>query len=102
METINSVFETAIEKAGPILIVTAAGGMFGMIIKETGIGATVGISLSKTGLGLVVPFGIAAILKTAQGSSTVAIITAASIVAPMLPLLELNSESGKLFTMLAM
>lgn len=102
METINSVFETAIEKAGPILIVTAAGGMFGMIIKETGIGATVGISLSKTGLGLVVPFGIAAILKTAQGSSTVAIITAASIVAPMLPLLGLNSESGKLFTMLAM
>ena len=102
MKTINSVFETAIEKAGPILIVTAAGGMFGMIIKETGIGATVGVSLSKTGLGLVVPFGIAAILKTAQGSSTVAIITAASIVAPMLPLLELNSEAGKLFTMLAM
>ena len=95
MEIINTVFETAIEKAGPILIVTAAGGMFGMIIKETGIGATVGMSLGKTGLGLVVPFGIASILKTAQGSSTVAIITAAAIVAPMLPLLELNSQTGK-------
>ena len=102
VQTLNSVFETAIEKAGPILIVTAAGGMFGAIIKETGIGTIAGISLSKTGLGLVVPFGIAFILKTAQGSSTVAIITAASIVSPMLPALSLNSEPGKLLTMLAM
>jgi gluconate:H+ symporter, GntP family len=102
METLNAVFGTAIEKAGPILIVTAAGGMFGMIIKETGIGATAGIALSKTGLGLAIPFLIAFVLKTAQGSSTVAIITAASIVAPMLPLLGLGTEAGKLFTMLAM
>ena len=102
METLNNVFETAIEKAGPILIVTAAGGMFGMIIKETGIGTAAGLALSKTGLGLVIPFLIALILKTAQGSSTVAIITAASIVAPMLPGLGLASEPGKLFTMLSM
>ncbi|MEO8414243.1 MAG: GntP family permease [Ginsengibacter sp.] len=102
MTTLNAVFETALEKAGPILIVTAAGGMFGMIIKETGIGATAGIALSKTGLGLAIPFLIAAILKTAQGSSTVAIITAASIIAPMLPSLGLETETGKLFTMLAM
>ena len=102
METMNEVFDTAIEKAGPILIITAAGGMFGMIIKETGVGTSAGMALSKTGLGLLIPFGIALILKTAQGSSTVAIITAASIVAPMLPSLGLASETGKLFTMLAM
>ena len=102
IETLNTVFETAIEKAGPILVVIAAGGMFGMVIKETGVGAAAGNALSKTGLGLTVPFFIAFILKTAQGSSTVAIITAASIVAPMLPALGLASESGKLFAMLAM
>jgi len=102
MKTFNGVFETAIEKAGPILIIIAAGGMFGMIIKETGFGTAAGIALSKTGLGLVIPFGIAAILKTAQGSSTVAIITTASIIVSMLPALGLDSESGKLFTMLAM
>jgi GntP family gluconate:H+ symporter len=101
METINAVFETAIEKAGPILIITAAGGMFGMIIKETGIGTIAGAALSATGLGLVIPFSIALILKTAQGSSTVATITTASIVAPMLPALGMDSESGKLFTLLA-
>jgi gluconate:H+ symporter, GntP family len=102
MVTINAIFETAIEQAGPILIITAAGGMFGMIIKETGIGATAGTALSKTGLGLVVPFGIAIILKTAQGSSTVSIITTVSIVAPMLPALGLGSEPGKLFALLVM
>jgi GntP family gluconate:H+ symporter len=102
IETINVVFETAIEKAGPILIIIAAGGMFGMVIKETSVGSAAGIALSKTGLGLVIPFGIALILKTAQGSSTVAIITTASIVVSMLPSLGLDSESGKLFTMFAM
>jgi len=102
IESINALFESAIEKAGPILIVTAAGGMFGMVIKETGIGIYAGELIIKTGLGLAVPFLIASLLKTAQGSTTVAIITAASFVAPMLPMLGLESESGKLFAMLSM
>ena len=102
LNKLNLVFETAIEKAGPILIVVAAGGMFGMVIKETGIGLEVGFFLGKTGLGLAVPFLIAFLMKTAQGSSTVAIITTASFVAPMLQLLGLDSESGRLFATLAM
>lgn len=102
IKTFNIIFEQAIEKAGTILIVTAAGGMFGMVIKETGIGTEAGKILSKTGLGLSIPFLIAFIMKTAQGSSTVAIITTASIVTPMLPMLGLDSIWGKLFTMLTM
>lgn len=99
---LNVVFEKAIEKAGPILIVTGAGGMFGLVIKETGVGAYAGEFLLQTGLGLAVPFLIASILKTAQGSSTVAIITAASFVTPMLPALGLDSETGKLLAMISM
>ncbi len=102
IKTLNSVFETAIEKAGPILIVTAAGGMFGMVIKETGIGTEAGTLLAKTGLGLAVPFLIAFLMKTAQGSSTVAIITTASFVEPMLTLLGLDSQVGRLYATLAM
>jgi GntP family gluconate:H+ symporter len=41
-------------------------------------------------------------MKTAQGSSTVAIITTASFIAPMAGMLGLDSESGRLFGMLAM
>ena len=100
--SINHILETAIEKAGPILIVTAAGGMFGLVIKETGVGQYFGEILMETGLGLAVPFLIAFILKTAQGSSTVAIITAASFVVPMLPMLGLDSENGKLLTMISL
>jgi len=102
IESFNSVFTDAIEKAGPILIVTAAGGMFGMVIKATGVGEEMGRLLTGTGIGLLVPFLIAAVMKTAQGSSTVAIITAASFVAPMLPALALDSEWGRLLAMLSM
>ena len=102
MESMNSIFEIAIEKAGPILIVTAAGGMFGMVIKSTGTGEAVGKILAGTNIGIIVPFLIAVIMKTAQGSSTVAIITTASFIAPMLSLLGLDSEWGRLLTMLAM
>jgi GntP family gluconate:H+ symporter len=102
IESMNSVFREAIEKAGPILIVTAAGGMFGMVIKATGTGEAMGKLLTGTNIGIVVPFLIALIMKTAQGSSTVAIITTASFVAPMLSLLGLDSEWGRLLTMLSM
>lgn len=102
IESMNSVFREAIEKAGPILIVTAAGGMFGMVIKATGTGEAMGKLLTGTNLGIVVPFLIALVMKTAQGSSTVAIITTASFVAPMLSLLGLDSEWGRLLTVLSM
>ncbi|MEI6050017.1 MAG: GntP family permease [Bacteroidota bacterium] len=100
--SMNVVFSEAIEKAGPILIVTAAGGMFGMVIKATGTGAALGNLLAGTSIGLVVPFLIAAVMKTAQGSSTVAIITTASFVAPMISMLGLDSEWGRLLVMLSM
>jgi GntP family gluconate:H+ symporter len=100
--SINSIFAEAILKAGPILIVTAAGGMFGMVIKATGTGEVLGKLLAGTNIGILVPFLIAVAMKTAQGSSTVAIITTASFVAPMLSMLGLDSEWGRILAMLAM
>lgn len=102
IEAVNSLFTEAIEKAGPILIVTAAGGMFGMVIKTTGIGEEAGKILAQTGAGLIIPFLIAALMKTAQGSSTVAIITTASFILPMLELLGLDSETGRMLALLSM
>jgi GntP family gluconate:H+ symporter len=102
VESMNTLFSEAIEKAGPILIVTAAGGMFGMVIKSTGVGDAAGKLLTGTGIGLLVPFLIATMMKTAQGSSTVAIITTASFIVPMLQMLGLDSEWGRIFAMLSM
>ena len=66
--------------AGPIIFITAAGSVLGSVIVESGF---VEILKQYTGtlsvLGVVFPFLIAAILKSAQGSSTVAITTTASL-----------------------
>lgn len=102
VKTINEVFSEAIEKAGPILIITAAGGMFGMVIKSTGTGEALGKLLAGSSIGILVPFLIAVVMKTAQGSSTVAIITTASFIGPMLALLGLDSEWGRILAMLSM
>lgn len=102
IKEMNKIFVESIEKAGPIIVVTAAGGMFGMVIKSTGVGEAAGVLLSGTSLGLLVPFLIGAAMKTAQGSSTVAIITTAAFVSPMLPVLGLDTEWGRLLGVLAM
>ena len=98
----NKLLELAIEKAGPILIVTAAGGTFGAIIKESGIVNQLGEHVAALGLGIFIPYIIAVLLKTSQGSSTIAVITAASISAPLLSSLGLDSEWGKTLAILAM
>lgn len=99
---VNTLLDSAIEKSGPILAVTAAGGAFGEVIKTLDPGAVYGAWLSGSGLGLWAPFLLAAILKTAQGSSTVAVITAAGILAPLLPALGLDDDFGRLLALLAM
>ena len=102
ISTMSGLFEKAIEQAGPTLALTSAGGIFGAVIKATCVGEQAGGYLTTTGLGLLIPFAIAAFLKTAQGSSTVATMTAASIVTPMLAALHLDSESGRVLATLAL
>ena len=52
-------------------------------------------------VGIFLPFLLAAILKTAQGSSTVSIITTATIIAPMMDVLGLDSELSRALAVLA-
>jgi len=73
-----------------------------MVIQATGTGEAMGKLLAGTTIGLLVPFLIAVVMKTAQGSSTVAIITTASFVAPMIGVLGLDSEWGRILAMLSM
>ncbi len=80
MKEFHGLTEETLKTVGPILFVTAAGGVLGKVITEAGI--TTFISQNAgflTSVGVFFPFLLAAILKTAQGSSTVAIITTASV-----------------------
>lgn len=79
-----------IKDSAIILVITAAGGSFGQIIKVSPIVDFIKINMSGLNLGILLPFIIAAALKTAQGSSTVAIVTTASILAPMMATLGLD------------
>ena len=92
----------AVEKAGGILVIIGAGGAFGAVLAATHIGDHFSEKLDLKMLGIFFPFLLTSLIKTAQGSSTVAIITASSIVLPLLPILGLGSENGKLVAVLAM
>jgi GntP family gluconate:H+ symporter len=100
--SINKLLHEALEKAGTILLITGAGGAFGAILASTNIGTHFAAMPVLSTIGLFFPFLLAFVIKTAQGSSTVAIITTASIVLPLLPVLGLDSENGKLVCVLAM
>lgn len=94
-------FGEAIRKSALIIIITGAGGAFGRVLQESGIASVVSDTAMRFEYGLLLPFVVAAVIKTAQGSSTVAIVTTASIVAPLLNSLGLDSESAKALTVVA-
>ena len=87
--------------AAPVILITGAGGVFGKMLQNSGIADLVSNNLSGANLGLLLPFLMALALKTAQGSSTVALITTASIISPLMPTLGLDTETMKVFTVLS-
>ena len=99
---LGTLLQDSVDKAGGILIIIGAGGAFGAILAATKIGVHFSEFLNLGYLGLFFPFLLTFVLKTAQGSSTVAIITAATIVQPLLANLGLDSENGRLLCVLAM
>lgn len=108
MPSFASITDETLKTVGPILFITAAGGVLGKVITEAGF-----VDFMKTNaaflasVGVFFPFIISAILKTAQGSSTVAITTTAGIMgmysdsASMMSALGLNSEIAALLTVMA-
>ena len=101
-KSVGKLLHDGVEKAGGILIIIGAGGAFGAILAATKLGDHLSQALALGSMGLFFPFLITFVLKTAQGSSTVAIITAASIVAPLLPALGLDTPNGHLLCVLVM
>lgn len=99
---LSKLLHEGVEKSGGILVIIGAGGAFGAILNATHIGQHFSNALPLQTMGILFPFLLTLILKTAQGSSTVAIITASSIVAPLLPALGLTSDHNKLLCVLSM
>lgn len=100
-ETLTGWINESLKSAATIILVTGAGGALGAVLKATQIGDYLGQTLSGLHLGIVLPFIIAAALKTAQGSSTVALVTTSSLLAPLLPALGLDSEMARALVVMA-
>jgi gluconate:H+ symporter, GntP family len=83
--------EEGIKTAGIILLVTGAGGALGNVLRESGSGDYIAKQIADLNLpAILIPFVIATIVRLIQGSGTVAMITAASISAPILTGLDVN------------
>ena len=92
MQKLYGLTDETLRTVGPILFVTAAGGVLGKIIASTSLVAFITENASVfQSVGIFFPFILAAILKTAQGSSTVALTTTAGILAPLLPALGVTT-----------
>ena len=74
--------------AGSIILITGMGGAFGGILQQTGIGSTVSAWIEESGMGLtgllLVAFFVTVVIRIAQGSATVAMITSVGIVGGMI------------------
>jgi len=90
----------ALHNAALIILITGAGGAFGMVLRNSEIASILGDHLADMRIGIFLPFLMAAAIKTAQGSSTVALITTASILAPMMSSLGFETDAAKALVVL--
>jgi GntP family gluconate:H+ symporter len=79
----------------PLLMAVGAAGGLSRVFDETGMAELLAERVLDPRYGLVVPFLAAAIVKTMQGNSLSAVLTASGMVEPMLPALGLDSASGR-------
>lgn len=100
-ETLTGWVGEGIKQAGPIILITGAGGAFGAIIKATPMAELIGSGLAGLGLGLLVPFIIAAALKSAQGSSTTALVVTSTLMSPLLVDLGIDTTMGIVLVVMA-
>ncbi len=83
--------EGAIRSAGIILLVIGGGGALGMVLRDSGAGNTIAQYIVDIGVpGVLLPITISTLIRLIQGSGAVAMITAASITAPMIGTLGVN------------
>ncbi|MFD7300147.1 GntP family permease [Streptomyces pharetrae] len=84
-KSLETVSTSSLKPVGNILLVVGAGGVFGAVLKASGVAQALSDTFNDVGLPvLVLSYLISLVLRVAQGSATVAIVTTAGIVAPLL------------------
>lgn len=79
-KVVKSTVQAALADAGMIILVTAAGGVFGGVLQETGVGERIQGLAREYRIGVLpLAFMVTALIRTAQGSATVAMVTSVGI-----------------------
>lgn len=110
-ENIEKLMDGALGPICSVILITGAGGMFGGVLRTSGIGDALADSMSDLGIPVIfAAYLVAAALRVAQGSATVALTTAAALMAPaveaanmneiQLALLVLATAAGSVFSSL--
>ena len=101
-EQIENLCNSALGPICSIILVTGAGGMFGGVLRASGIGDEISNLLSNTGMPIIIAaFIIAVAMRVAQGSATVALTTAAALVAPTVAASTDLSQFDRCFIVIA-
>jgi len=99
---VESVVNSALGPVCAIILITGAGGMFGGVLRASGIGQALADVLSDIGLPVIVAaFVISVLLRVAQGSATVALTTAAGLIAPVVEASDSLSASDLALVVIA-
>lgn len=90
-KTVLDYMEESVRSTGMIMLITGAGGSLGNVVRSSGIGDALGSAILATPVpALLIPFIIAALMRIALGSATVALTTAATLTAPLLAQLGMD------------
>lgn len=98
-DQINKIASKALEPTAMVILVTGAGGMLKQVLIDSGVGPAFGEMVSQSPLPpLLAAFLIALAIRMIQGSATVAMLTAAGLVAPLASMLDLSAPMLALLT----
>ena len=98
---LNSHLCKGVEAGGKIALVVGCGGAFGWVLRASDFSHFLTHHSALASFGLFLPFLLGALIKTSEGMATVALITASALVEPLLPMLGLDSLTGRVLALLA-
>ncbi|RYD70482.1 MAG: hypothetical protein EOP84_26615, partial [Verrucomicrobiaceae bacterium] len=85
MDSIAKLLESPLYTAGVIILITSAGGAFGLMLKNAGVGDAIRSAAAGQGINLIfLSYAVALVLRVAQGSATVAMLTTSAMIYPMI------------------
>ncbi len=97
----DGVFADALRTAGQIVLIVGAGGAFSGVLKASPLQDILTNTFSGLTIGILAPFIIGFIFRTCVGSATIAMVTAATMITPLMDVLGFGSPIGRVIAMLA-